>query len=46
VTGDIGYLVVSFDGDREKEETALEALKKEGVEILRLTNAQRGGLVS
>ena len=43
VTGDVGYLVVSFNGDRDKEETAVKALSEEGVEILRLT---RGGQAS
>ena len=43
VTGDVGYLVVSFNGDPDKEETAVKALSKEGVEILRLT---RGGQAS
>lgn len=46
VTGDVGYLVVSFDGDRDKEQTALDVLQKEGVEIQRLTNGKEGGLVS
>ena len=46
ITGDVGYLVVSFDGDRGKEETAIEALRREGVEILRLTNGQQGVLLS
>ncbi len=43
VTGDVGYLVVSFNGDPDKEETAVKALSEEGVEILRLT---RGGQAS
>ncbi len=46
VTGDIGYLVVSFDGKKGQEETAIEALRREGVEILRLTNDGNGGLAS
>lgn len=46
VTGDIGYLVVSFDGNREHEAIALEALQNQGVEIIRLTNGQNGGLLS
>ncbi len=46
VTGDIGYLVVSFDGKKGQEETAIEALRREGVEILRLTNGGNGGLAS
>lgn len=43
VSGDVGYLVVSFNGDRDKEETAVKALREEGVEILPLT---KGGQAS
>ncbi len=46
ITGDVGYLVVSFDGQEDKQQRAIEALKDEGVEILRLTNGRQGGLLS
>lgn len=46
VTGDIGYLVVSFDGQEERAREAILHLRSQGVEIQRLTNGGNGGYAS
>ena len=43
VSGDVGYLVVSFDDESEAASSSIRFLQESGVEILQLTN---GGAVS
>ncbi|NLA71341.1 MAG: methionine ABC transporter ATP-binding protein [Clostridiaceae bacterium] len=54
VSGDVGYLIVSFDDESEGVVAAIDSLKGQGVEMIRLTNGEsqgilhhtKGGLVS